>query len=528
MSNPSQSESIGLEISSGALVAALIRDGLPVTMSRRELAPGIVERGFLRQPKEFSSAVRALWREEGLPTKRVRIGIPNQLALCRLMRLPDPGTRADLIGAIRLTGRETFDAVDLSDSLLGIQELDRDGAKLAVSVTAVERAELTLFAKALERAGLQVLSAETAASAQVRAMAAPLDPLEVSLVLSIGPDATTVILAERGGVSFLRSVPVGVTSMTEAIGSGGRSHEDSRALLARIGFTAQMPEGIAPEIVSDVQNRILEPFDQLVQQVGDTIDFARASRQAPIGRMIVTGEGSAIPGLEAAIAQYLPVAPLLPAQGAETFEGVPEFGTFAAALALSAGAGPDLLDKPKQGRRRDPADGEERLEDAHVGRTGESRSLGHVQRRKRGKDRAIPKPYLVALLAVSVGITGMVYGARTLSDKAQERRLEVASSGQVAPPASSRFSDASLAGISRQHVDLATPLRALDEAVRQTPGAELIRFGFDDGSLTGDISGPQSAGRAVQRQLESQGLTVAKGSASGGITHLVIQPKAVS
>lgn len=526
VSRAADKEIVGLEITSGALIAALVRDGLPVTMCRRELAPGIIERGELRRPKDLTALVRALWREERLPTKQVRIAIPNQLALCRMMRLPDPGSRADLLGAIRLNGREVFDAIDLSDSVLGVQELDRDGAQLTVSVTAVEKPELGAFTKALQRAGLQVVSAETAASAQVRALAAPLDPLEISLILSIGSDATTVALAERGGVSFLRSVPVGVQSLVGVLVAGGRSPAEAENLLMRIGFQAELPGGIDPALVSEVQNLILDPFDQLVQQIGDTIDFARASRQAPIGRMVVTGEGAAIPDLGPSIAQYTASAPpLLPAQGIDTFDGVPEFGTYAGALALSAGGGADLLDAPKQGRRRTEEDDGAVREDTHVSRNGKPRPMRQMQRRARGKERSIPRPYLAALVIVSLGVTGMVLGSRQLEDRAQERQLELASLGRTAPSQAARFSDAALRDLAEARRDLATPLRAIDEVLANTIGARLVRLDFADGALTVDLAGPQSAGQAVQDRLAGAGLEVERGSASAGITHLVIRPQ---
>lgn len=521
-----EKEVVGLEINSGALVAALVRDGFPVTMARRPLPSGVVEAGRLVDARRLGAEVKAMWRDEGLPTKAVRLGVPNQLALTRMMRLPDPGSRTDLVNAIRLNGREVFDSIDLDNSALSVQELDRDGALVTVSVTAVEKNEITPFVKALERAGLSVQGAETSAGAQIRAMAAPIDPLEVSLVISVGPDATSVSLVERGGISFLRTVPIGLSGLAVAIAAGGYTPEQAYHLLMQVGFQAQVPAGMDPAVVSDVQNRVLDPFDQLVQQVDDTITFARQNRPGPIGRTMVAGEGADVPGLPGAVIGYTPVAPLLPLRGLEMFDNVPDLATYATALALSATPGPDLLDAPKTARRATAADSERR-EDARIGRNGKTRASSGLGRR-RGKTRSIPKPYLIGIVASTLAILAMVYGGRWLQGQTEKLQTEAASIAPTATTAPDELSAGAVKSMAAARFDLEAPLAQVQKSLASVPGLIVARVGFQDGTLAVDLSGPQSTGKAFFASLTQAGLQAETGPASAGITHVLIRPKEAS
>lgn len=527
MSDPASTEIVGLEITSRSLVVALVRDGLPVTMARRELADGIIDSGRVRRAKDLTQAIRSLWREEGLPSKKVRVGVPNQLALCRVMQLPDPGSRADLLSAIRLTGRTVFDSLDLATCALGVEELDRDGAVLTISVTAVERAEIDHLLRAVSKAGLQVVAAETNASAEVRALLAPMDPLDTSILVSVGPDATTLSMVERGGVSFLRAVPIGTEDLVSALAGEGRDRVESRRLLSQVGFLTSPPAGIAAEVVADVQNRILGPFDQLMQQLDDSLDFARASRHGSISRMLVMGDGAQIPGLAGAISEYMPVAPLLEAGSVNSFDSVPEFTVYAAALSLSAGHGPDLLENPKPPKREASAGAPEQRADARVSRRGRPRAQSGLGRRARGKERSIPKPYLTAIVATTLGVVALIYGGRQVEAMAQERQQELFTLSPVAAtPTPGELSPDTLGRMFATRYDLSEPLGVTADALASIRGLRLARLSLDDSGLVVDVSGPAASGDALLARLEAAGIQVEKGQASPGLTHLVIRPKA--
>ena len=295
---------VGLDIGTYAVRAVELQVGGQPTLLRFAqvtLPPGAVRDGEVADVGAVSTAVRRLWSEGGFKTKRVVLGVANQRVIVRQAELPQM-SEADLRAALQFEAQELI-PIPVEDAILDAQILEEmvsaEGEpRMRILLAAAQRDMVRTHLAAIEGAGLNATAVDVIPFALVRAL---FDRATQSFtadgsaeaIVAIGGGVTNVVVHEQGIPRFVRVLLVGGDDVTEAIARDLDVDVDSAEDLKRradIG-SADASVARAGQVVSD-------RLTPLVEEIRGSLDYYLAqSQSSPIGRVLVTGGGSRLPGL---------------------------------------------------------------------------------------------------------------------------------------------------------------------------------------------------------------------------------------
>ncbi len=304
--------SIGLDIGTNAVRAAEIRHGdVPVVsrLGQVALANGAVHEGEVLDPVSVASALKELWKEAQFEGKSVRVGVAPSRAIVRTIEVPDLP-----INELRsLIGFELSDHVPLdpASTTFGIVPLDQiessNGPRRRVLLAAAPIAVVNPMIETIRKAGLRVEAVDVAPLALSRAFRALDTPRadgdntpSVDAVISIGGETLLAVVAENGQLLFNRKAPSQAGSQFTAriqdhlsiplelaeMAKRRIATDDTRHLLASV---ATMTSAVIEELADEIH----ESIDYYLSQLGSR----------PIDRILITGGGSLLLGLDQIIAE---------------------------------------------------------------------------------------------------------------------------------------------------------------------------------------------------------------------------------
>lgn len=293
---------VGLDIGSTNVRAAeLSLSGTPSVdrIAQVPLPPGAVDNGEVRNPEETSEAIRELWRRGGFKSKQVALGVGNQRVVVRevtVPALPEKELRQSLPFQVQeLIPIPIEDAVMDFDVLEEVEQEDRK--MLRLMVVAAQREMIDQHLAAVLAARLEPVSVDLAPFALVRSVGEyeglGLEEAEGGgeALVDVGGDVTNICVHERGVPRFVRILPSGGNDVTSAVaGALGISTEQAEALKRGI----PLEQGPPPE---EARRTVEQRAAALVDEIRSSLDFYRAQTPgAQVGRILVTGGGSKMPG----------------------------------------------------------------------------------------------------------------------------------------------------------------------------------------------------------------------------------------
>jgi type IV pilus assembly protein PilM len=305
----------GLEIEAGSIGATEIHvNGEPrVTAAAVEpLPPEAFHDGEVRDPDAVAAALRSLFATHKL-SKRVRLGIANQRVVVRTMRLPAIEDPAELDSAIRFTAQEQI-AMPLDQAVIdhrvvgGNPGSDGNGPQIDVIVVAARRDMIAASLQPLREAGLEPVGVDLSAFGMIRALAddgggtgAGESEAASGAVLycNIG-DVTNLAVAKGRSCLFTRVSPTGLDDMVSSLCAGiALSQEHAQMWLQHVGLTQPVEEIEGdPALVGKARETLENGASALLDELRLSLDFYGAQEAAvPVGRIVLCGPGSAIPGL---------------------------------------------------------------------------------------------------------------------------------------------------------------------------------------------------------------------------------------
>jgi type IV pilus assembly protein PilM len=274
------------------------------------LPPGAFDDGEVVDSDAVAETLRNTFAEHGL-SKRVRLGIANQRVVVRTMRLPaidDPG---ELEAAVRFQAEEQIpmpiDQAVLDHRVVGGVAASEDTApQIDVVVIAARRDMIAASLKPLRDAGLEPVGVDLSAFGLIRALGdapvassdAPAPPAAV-LHCNVG-DVTNLAVAKGRSCLFTRVAPTGLEDIASSLaGSTGLPQNHARLWLAHVGL-GQPVEAIEgdPMVIGQVRMALEQGASALLDELRLSLDFYGAQQDAfPVERLVLSGPGSAIPGL---------------------------------------------------------------------------------------------------------------------------------------------------------------------------------------------------------------------------------------
>jgi type IV pilus assembly protein PilM len=304
----------GLDFEAGSIAATEVEGSngsTRVTASAIQvLEPGTFHEGEILDPDRLSAALKTLFAENKL-SKHVRLGVGNQRVVVRTLRLPAIEDPKEMEAAVRFQAQEQM-PMPLDQAVLehqvvgGVPAEEGSVPQVDVVVVAARRDMVTSFVEPVQRAGLQPVGVDLSAFAMIRALAdtgsvssEPGErPAEAVLYCNVG-DVTNLAVARGRSCLFTRVSQAGLEAMAERLAaSRSLSAEHAAQWLSFVGLERPLAELDGdPEVVAEARAALEEGVSTLLDELRLSLDYYGAQEGAlPVGRIVLSGPGSAIPG----------------------------------------------------------------------------------------------------------------------------------------------------------------------------------------------------------------------------------------
>jgi type IV pilus assembly protein PilM len=321
---------VGLDIEAGSIAAAEVNgngSAQIAAMAIEPLAPGAFREGEVADADSVVEALKALFARHKL-SKRVRLGIGNQRVVVRMLRLPAIENPKELAAAVRFQAQAQI-PMPLDQAMIehqvvgGVPAEEGMAPRIDVVVAAARRDMVASFVEPLRRAGLEPVGVDLSAFGMIRALAGVggaedgengvaepglvARPEEAVLYCNVG-DVMNLAVARGRACLFTRVSNAGLAGIVGRLASDrGLSPEHATQWLSHVGL--ERPAGEIegdPETVADARRTLQGGVGGLVDELRLSLDYYRAQEGAvPVGRIVLCGPGSAIPGLAARMEEGL-------------------------------------------------------------------------------------------------------------------------------------------------------------------------------------------------------------------------------
>jgi type IV pilus assembly protein PilM len=302
----------GLDIEAGSIAATEVKLNGGAELAAAAVAPlppGAFHDGEVVDSDVVAATLRETFAEHDLP-RRVRLGIANQRVVVRTLRLPAIDDPAELAAAVRFEAEERIpmpiDQAVLDHRVVGGVAATEDASpKIDVIVIAARRDMIAASLRPIREAGLEPVGVDLSAFGLIRALGEPAAAAETDvppatvLYCNVG-DVTNLAVAKGRSCLFTRVAPAGLEDIATGLAaSAGLSQDHARLWLAHVGLSQPLDsiEG-DPGLVAQARAALESGASALLDEVRLSLDFYGAQEgAAPVEQVVLSGPGSAIPGL---------------------------------------------------------------------------------------------------------------------------------------------------------------------------------------------------------------------------------------
>ncbi|MET0559261.1 MAG: type IV pilus assembly protein PilM [Solirubrobacterales bacterium] len=343
----------GLDIEAGSLAATELRVNGSVEVvgtAIEALPPNVFHEGEVVDAEALADSLKSLFATHKL-SKRVRLGVGNQQVVVRTVRLPAIDDPKEMEAAVRFQAQEQIpmpleQAVIEHQVVGGVPAEEGSLPQVDVVVVAARREMISSFLEPIRRAGLEPVGIDLSAFAMIRALAdqataAQVEPgerpSEATLYCNVG-DVTNLAVARGRSCLFSRVSHAGIEAIAGRLSATrGLSAEHATQWLQYVGLERPVEEIEGdPETVREARLALEDGSGALLDELRLSLDYYGAQEGAlPVGQVLMSGPGSAVPGLAARMQERLgtPIQAVRP-QGLAGLDGAA-----AARLTLSYGLG---------------------------------------------------------------------------------------------------------------------------------------------------------------------------------------------
>lgn len=307
---------VGLDIGSEAVRAAAVEmeGSAPVLrcFAATPLPAGAVVAGEIIDQEAVVGAVRALWKHQRLPRKRVVVGIAGPRTAVRRVEAPRLDEQA-LVGALPGLVQAGL-PIPVEEAVLDyvpLEEYTGPGGDrmLSILVVAAHRETVGAALGVARRAGLRVMSVDLTAFGLVRGAFGSGLGRETDRsqgLLDIGATLTQFVIIRRSIARLVAMIPAGGSRFTEAlVADAGLDWEDAEQRKRTTGVAPSgMPAGQGERaVLGRVLTRVA---DELIAEVKEVADgYLEGTGERSLERLMVAGNGARLPHLAGRVARAL-------------------------------------------------------------------------------------------------------------------------------------------------------------------------------------------------------------------------------
>ncbi len=321
------------------------------------LPPGAVRDGEVADPAAVGAAIAELWRQTGLRSREVRVGLTGARVVVRVIDMPAMPDQ-DMAGAIGFSAADHI-PIPLEEAVLDHAVLEPappgeagSPPMVRVLVVAAHRSTVDGLLAAVAAGGVRAVAVNLIPFALVRALYQPAEPVDAgaapevegavppppqpvpaAAIVSVGAALTTVVVHEAGRPKFVRTVQAGGDMLTAAIAE-------------ELGIEPDAAEAAKRDASDARAARVVElRLAGILGEIQSGLAYWIAQSERPLQRIVLTGGGARAGDIAGRLA-LLVGAPVESGavQGLKTPEPAAGPGdwadhTVAAGLALGAAAG---------------------------------------------------------------------------------------------------------------------------------------------------------------------------------------------
>jgi type IV pilus assembly protein PilM len=307
---------IGLDIgSTGVRAAELSMRSVPpqlVRVANVPIAEGAVGSGEVRDPAAVADALRELWHRGKFRSRDVILGVANQRVVVREVSLPWL-TEKELRESLPFQVQE-FVPIPVEEAVLDfhiLEEFEREGRRMVrILLVAAQKTMIQQIVTAAEMAKLSPVGLDLVPFAIVRSVGS-IDGMGLEesggggdeAIVEIGADVTSICVHAWGVPRFVRILPSGGRDVTAAVARAlGTSDEEAELLKMGSGH------GHDGEKHDQAMKAAVSRASSFADDIRSSLDFYQSQLPgARIGRVLLTGGGSKLAGLQRLLVERLPV-----------------------------------------------------------------------------------------------------------------------------------------------------------------------------------------------------------------------------
>jgi len=306
---------VGVDIgSTGVRAAELSMRSVPPQLVRVAQVPipeGAVANGEVRDQGPVADALRELWKRGRFRSREVILGVANQRVVVREVSLPwltDKELRESLPFQV-----QEFVPIPVEEAVLDfhiLEEFEREGRRMVrLLLVAAQKTMIQQIVQAAEAARLRPVGLDLVPFAIVRSVGSidgtGLEGTEGGdeAIVDIGADVTSICVHAWGVPRFVRILPSGGRDITAAVARKLGVSDDEAEVLKRNDGSAEVDPDMTEQAVKATVSRAASFADD----IRSSLDFYQTQMPgARIGRVLLTGGGSKLPGLQHMLMDRLP------------------------------------------------------------------------------------------------------------------------------------------------------------------------------------------------------------------------------
>lgn len=243
--------------------------------------------------KEYIAALRHFISESGFSVSDVVVSLPEDQVFTRVIQVPNMSP-AELETSIQFEA-EQYIPIPMSEVNFAFQVLEKDPqdtSKMNVLLVAAKLTILNKYLDILKNAGLNPKGLEPGTLAIQRALFPSKEDTNAKIILNITRESTHIVIVQRGGVRFTRSVPIGGETFTKAL-------QQSLKLDYKQASEYKKTYGMDPSQVEGHVYGVLKPLiDNIVGELNRAkIFYTSRNPGVNIDKVTISGGSALMPGL---------------------------------------------------------------------------------------------------------------------------------------------------------------------------------------------------------------------------------------
>ncbi len=259
------------------------------------LPDGAVVNGAVVNPGTVTAALKKLWAENKIKSRRVVLGVTSQQVVVRDLKLPNLSD-AQLRQTLPFKAREVI-ALPLDQALLDfsrIEDSDAGGSTITGLLTGIPRGPVLTAVRAVEKAKLKVARVDLAPFGLLRSIGSGGAVIEA--LVDIGAHLSTIVVHTNGIAQVVRVVLRGGAEWTSRLADQANlSEEEAESAKRTIGLDGE----------SQAARALREAVRPLITEIRGSIHFFATQHRVSVERISLTGGGALLPGLVDHIAEEM-------------------------------------------------------------------------------------------------------------------------------------------------------------------------------------------------------------------------------